>query len=661
MDEDIEEREQILAEAAMFKKLAIDYSHPEKKVENNDPTSFGRNYFNRADAPEITDVDEDEERAQILADAALLKKQAMTYSHPEAIIEVDSTAFGRNYFTATQDMDEDIEEREQILAEAAMFKKLAIDYSHPEKKVENNDPTSFGRNYFNRADAPEITDVDEDEERAQILADAALFKKEAIVYSHPEAPIEVDSTSFGRNYFTSTQDMDEDEEERAQILAEAAMLKTLASNYAHPEVKVQNTDPTVFGRNYFNRADAPDTSIVDEEEERAQILADAKLLKKEAIVYSHPEAPIDVDCASFGRNYFAAQDMDEDDEERAQILAEAAMFKKLATDYLHPEVKVQNTDPASYGRNYFNRANAAEVTDAEEDEERAQILADAALFKKEAINYSHPEASIVVDPTSFSRNYFSASQDMDIDEDERAQILEEAAMFKKLASNYAHPEAKVKNTDPTSFGRNYFTRPSAPEVTTSDDDVEHAQILADMALLKKEAMVYSHPEAPVEVGSTSFGRNYFTATQRLDEDDEERVQILAEVAMLRKLASDYAHPETKVTNTDSTAFARNIFHTPAASKADATMVHTYTERVEEESPEDISIEEDDHHELFEFDDYDQFTDMRQQLGSLNQPKKTLPHAASFADFSHNKIEIKDDDGEGHLSRSPSCVAFFDYF
>merc|ERR1719396_129072 len=183
-----------------------------------DSTSFGRNYFNRLDAPEIISNEEAKERAQILADVALLKKDAVAYSHPEAPIEVDSTAFGRNYFNKD---NEDDEERAQILAEASMFKKLASNYFHPEAKVNDTANNAFGRNYFNRPDAPAVISIEEAEERAQILADAALLKKETISYAHPEAPIEVDSTAFGRNYFSATSDKDEDEEERAQILADA--------------------------------------------------------------------------------------------------------------------------------------------------------------------------------------------------------------------------------------------------------------------------------------------------------------------------------------------------------------------------------------------------------------------------------------------------------
>merc|ERR1711862_675358 len=446
------------------------------------------------------------------------------------------------------------------------------------------------------------------------------------------ASIQVDSTAFGRNYFTAIYNVDEDEEERAQILAEATMFKKPASNYLHPEAKVDDTDDNAFGRNYFNRPDAP-----------------------AAISYAHPEEPIEVNSTAFGRNYFTAtSDMDEDEEERVQILAETAMFKKFASDYLHPETKVENTDATLFGRNYFNKPDAPEVSSLDEAEERAQIIADAALLKQGAFNYNHPEASITLDSTSFA----------DEDEEERAQILAEVAMFKKLSIDYLHPEAKVENTDVTLFGRNYFSRPDAAEVISNDEAEERDQILVEAALLKSTAIGYSQPDKAIEyVDPTLFGRNYFTCVSSADyipsEDYEERAQILSEADALKKAATDYAHPEFGVANADPTAFARNFFH--AAAISDDSKISAYAEG-DMESP--VSDEESvDHHDhdMFEFGDYHQLTDMREQLSYLNQPKKTLPHAASFADFAHSTIEIKGDDEEGHLSRSPSCVSFFNYF
>merc|ERR1711982_253171 len=107
----------------------------------------------------------------------------------------------------------------------------------------------MGRNYFNRFDGSEVVEEEDAEERVQILADAAALKKEAVYYNCPEAPVHVDPTAFGRNFFMADSDFEVDEKERERILDEATMLKELATNYQHPEVKVDSSDATLFGRN----------------------------------------------------------------------------------------------------------------------------------------------------------------------------------------------------------------------------------------------------------------------------------------------------------------------------------------------------------------------------------------------------------------------------
>ena len=64
--------------------------------------------------------------------------------------------------------------------------------------------------------------------------------------------------------------------ERRRILADARALKILSMVYLHPEKKAFNawsmkegTDPTVFGRNYFNRPSAPETEDDEFDDERA--------------------------------------------------------------------------------------------------------------------------------------------------------------------------------------------------------------------------------------------------------------------------------------------------------------------------------------------------------------------------------------------------------
>ena len=208
----------------------------------------------------------------------------------------------------------------------------------------------------------------------------------------------------------------------------------------------------------------------EDEEEEEMLLNDIEMLKLWARYYLHPEDPVKVDPAAFGRNYFtrpsAFEDIDDTDiNERESILADCAMLKSWADAYLHPEASTK-VHPTAVGRNYFNRPSAfvdMEYTDIEDDEEEI-LLQDIEILKLWARYYLHPEYPVKVDPTAFGRNYFtrpSAIMDMDdTDNEERESILADCAMLKTLATHYYHPEASIK-VDPTSLGRNYFTRPSA--------------------------------------------------------------------------------------------------------------------------------------------------------------------------------------------------------
>jgi len=180
--------------------------HPEVGVIATDATVFGRNYFNRSSAQEVEDVEHAEECARVLADALALKNSAVDYMHPEVgVTSTDGACFGRNYFDrhSAPDMEEDefADERAEILLEAAALKKLATDYMHPEVGVTSTDGVCFGRNYFSRSSAPEV----EDEfagERVRVLAEASALKKSAVDYMHPEVGVTTtDATAFGRNYF----------------------------------------------------------------------------------------------------------------------------------------------------------------------------------------------------------------------------------------------------------------------------------------------------------------------------------------------------------------------------------------------------------------------------------------------------------------------------
>jgi hypothetical protein len=73
--------------------------HPELGVITSDPTATARCYFDRASAVEQESLEETEERAMALADAAALKKLAVDYMHPElGVVTSDPTATARCYF-----------------------------------------------------------------------------------------------------------------------------------------------------------------------------------------------------------------------------------------------------------------------------------------------------------------------------------------------------------------------------------------------------------------------------------------------------------------------------------------------------------------------------------------------------------------------------------
>jgi hypothetical protein len=198
-----------------------------------------------------------------------------------------------------------------------------------------------------------------EEERNRILAEANELKKVAGWYLNPEKPVEQSSTSNGRNYFTrpSAPEYEDDdfEDERDQVLAEAKELKEVAGWYQHPEESV--TSNIGVSRNYFTRPSAPEYED-DAEIERNLVLSEAKELKKLAVDYLHPEIPV---TSSIGvtRNYFTRPSVtiEDTEEESTRILADTLELKRLAVDYLHPEKPVA-TSSINCARNYFDRPSA---------------------------------------------------------------------------------------------------------------------------------------------------------------------------------------------------------------------------------------------------------------------------------------------------------------
>jgi len=384
---------------------------------------------------------------------------------------------------------------------------------HPELPVVSTDPTATARCYFDRASAPDVESVEDIEVRDKILADAAAFKKSAVAYLHPELPlVNTDSFATARCYFDrpSAPEVASVEEIKNfdEIIADMAALKKLARDYMHPEHPIIVTDPSATARCYFDRPSAPQAESVEETEYRAQILVDAVALKKSSVDYLHPELPVVVtDPSATARCFFdrgSAPDVEsaEQIENRNEVFADLIALKKSALYYLHPKLPVVATDPSATARCFFDRASAPDVESVEEAESRAQILSDALAMKKLAIDYLHPELPVVVtDPSATARCFFDRASVTDVESMEeaeyRAKVFADVAALKKVARDYMHPECAVVVTDPSATARCYFDRPSAPEVECVEDAEVRAQILSDMAALKKLAKDYMHPELPV--------------------------------------------------------------------------------------------------------------------------------------------------------------------
>lgn len=367
-EDDMEERDQVLAEMAELKKIAGWYMHPEQPVVCEDPCAFGRNYFERASAP--LDEEEEEERQRVLAEAAELKKIAGWYMHPEKpVVCDDACATARNYFTRPSapefEEEDEMNERERVLSEALEMKKYADWYLHPEKPVQV-DGFATARNYFSHPNAAEQEEEDLADERQRVLAEAKKLKEVAEWYHCPEKPVRSDGFASGRNYFTrpSAPEQDRDAEDCDSILADAKALKKVAEWYHCPEKAVE-VDATACARNFFSRPSAPEYESEEASEERNATLADASKLKEVAEWYHHPETPVTSNI-SVTRSYFTRPSAEEhiameQEQERAAILADAMQLKKLAVDYLHPEKPVVSS--VNCVRNYFDRPSAPGHTD----------------------------------------------------------------------------------------------------------------------------------------------------------------------------------------------------------------------------------------------------------------------------------------------------------
>ena len=181
----------------------------------------------------------------------------------------------------------------------------------------------------------------------------------------------------------------------------------------HPEIGVVTSDPIATARCYFDRPSAPEQESIENVEERHMVLADAAALKRLAVDYMHPEiGVVTSDITATARCYFdrpsaIERESVEEAEEHRMVLADAAALKRLAVDYMHPEMGVVTSDITATARCYFDRPSAIEQESVEEAEERAMALSDAAVLKRLAVDYMHPELEVITsDPTATAHCYF---------------------------------------------------------------------------------------------------------------------------------------------------------------------------------------------------------------------------------------------------------------
>lgn len=370
--QDAEEYGRVMEDISTLKSLAQDYLHPERPVVTTDATASARCFFDRASAPERLSKEEEQERDLILSECSALKKLAVDYKHPELPVVTDSTATARCYFDRVSAPErlsqEDSNEMALIMADIAALKTSAADFLHPERPV-TSDPLSTARCFFDRPSAPEQLTIEEAEERAQILRDAVALKAQAVDFLHPELPVvTTDPTATARCFFSRPSAVAqlslEEMEEREAILVDSKALKQNAIDFMHPERSVGTTDPTATARCYFARFSAVEQESKEDMGERDAVLSDAMALKKLAVDYMHPERSVfTTDPSATARCFFdrpSAPPMEsmEDFEERLQVLADAKALKKLAVDFMHPEISVTTTCSFATGRNYFGRPSA---------------------------------------------------------------------------------------------------------------------------------------------------------------------------------------------------------------------------------------------------------------------------------------------------------------
>jgi len=150
---------------------------------------------------------------------------------PTFLNETDATA--PKGIVSVEEEDEQ-EERRQILATAAEMKKIASWYLHPSQPLETS-PMASARCYFDRASAVEQETKENADDRAEALEAAKEMSKVVSWFTNPSQPVEVSPMASAHCTFSDkVMDSKEEADERAEILADCKQLSKVASWFSNP-------------------------------------------------------------------------------------------------------------------------------------------------------------------------------------------------------------------------------------------------------------------------------------------------------------------------------------------------------------------------------------------------------------------------------------------
>ncbi|GMI04365.1 hypothetical protein TrLO_g9665 [Triparma laevis f. longispina] len=268
--EEQEERREALAAAAKMRETVSWYTNPSQPLKVSpfaiaSAASTVPTFLNEVDstAPKgIVDVDgadEQEERRQILATAAEMKKIASWYLHPSQPLETSPMASARCYFdrasAVEQETKENADDRAEALEAAKEMSKVVSWFTNPSQPVEVS-PMASAHCTFSDKD---MNSKEEADERAEILEDCKQLSKVASWFSNPSQPIEVSPFASAKCAFSNARETKEKADARAEAIEAVKEISKITSWFTNPSQPVE-VSATASARNFFTRSTAKQTS-----------------------------------------------------------------------------------------------------------------------------------------------------------------------------------------------------------------------------------------------------------------------------------------------------------------------------------------------------------------------------------------------------------------